>query len=342
MLNRNRLPDPVGYYRGQGFELKGRSLWRSERCPFHDDRRPSFRINTVDGGFYCPACDAKGGDIIDFHMAKFGLSFADAVVDLGADDGQARQNAPGSTIARAPAPRHPPKPDRAAEADSAGKLAQARGIWSAALPIEHDELSDFDAASHHAMPWTPPLPLTPIILYQFGRGCRFPPADGDLRFVPDLRLFGFSGPAMVAAITDVHDHERLQGLHITWLKQGDGICWGRGERRYLGSTRGGVVRLWPNEAVVYSLAVGEGIESCLCGAHLHAPVWSCMDAGGLARFPVLNGIESLTVFADNDPSGTGQRAAAECAERWMRAGRAVTVLMSDQVKNDIADEVSAC
>lgn len=319
MLDRGRLPDPVGYYRGQGFELNGRAIWRSERCPFHDDRHPSFRINTVDGGFYCPACDAKGGDIIAFHMAKFGLSFADAVIDLAADDGQARQNGPGSTIARAPVPKPQPKPDRAAEADSARKTARADAILRDAKLI----------------------PGTLVAEYLLSRGCRLPPADGDLRFVPDLRLFGFSGPAMVAAITDVHDHERLQGLHITWLKQGDGICWVRGERRYLGSTRGGVVRLWPNEAVVYSLAVGEGIETCLCGAHLHAPVWSCMDAGGLARFPVLNGVELLTVFADRDRSGTGQAAAATVAERWLAAEREVVVLTADQVGSDLADEVSA-
>lgn len=320
MLDRNRLPDPVSYYRGQGFELKGRSLWRSERCPFHDDRHPSFRINTADGGFYCPGCDAKGGDVIDFHMVRFGLSFVDAVRDLGADDGQTRQNAPGSTIARAPAPKPQPKPDRAAEADSERKRVQAGAIWRAALPIAG----------------------TPAAEYLFGRTGTLPPADcTDIRHMPDLRLFGFGGSAMIGRISAANDAAVGIGLHLTWLKR-DADRWVRTERRYLGRKSGGVVRIWPDEAVTYSLAIAEGIETALAASRLHSPVWACLDAGNLAAFPVLNGIESLTIFADNDASGTGQRAAADCAERWMRAGRAVTVLMSDQVKNDIANEVAAC
>jgi hypothetical protein len=236
MLDRHRLPDPVSYYRGQGFELKGRSLWRSERCPFHDDRHPSFRINTADGGFYCPGCDARGGDIIDFHMARFGLSFVDAVRDLGADDGQTRQNAPGSTIARAPVSRQPPKPDRAAEADSERKRVQAGAIWRAALPIAG----------------------TPVVEYLFGRTGTLPPADcTDIRHMPDLRLFGFGGSAMIGRISAANDAAVGIGLHLTWLNQ-DGGRWVRGERRYLGRKSGGAVRLWPDEAVTYSLAIAEG------------------------------------------------------------------------------------
>ena len=341
MLDRSRQPTIDAYCRDAGLTHRsGRGNVQRWDCDLAEHSHQGNLAITVDRGLWCCHGGCGGGDVIDLHMRRTGLSFADAVRDLGADDGQARQNAPGSTIARAPVSRYLPTPDRAAEVDSAGKLAQARGIWSAALPIEHDEFTDFDAASLHALPWMS-LPLTPIILYLFGRGCRFPPADGDLRFVPDLRLFRFSGPAMVAAITDVHDHERLQGLHITWLKQGDGILWVRGERRYLGSTRGGVIRLWPNEAVVYSLAVGEGIETCLCGAHLHAPVWSCMDAGGLARFPVLEGIDSLAVFGDRDRSGTGQAAAADVARARAAAGREAAILMSNELGCDIADEMAA-
>ena len=36
----------------------------------------------------------------------------------------------------------------------------------------------------------------------------------------------------------------------------------------------------------------------------------------MAKFPVLTGIEALTLFVDNDECGAGQRAAEECASRW--------------------------
>ena len=36
----------------------------------------------------------------------------------------------------------------------------------------------------------------------------------------------------------------------------------------------------------------------------------------MAKFPVLAGIEALTLLVDNDKSGAGQRAAEECASRW--------------------------
>jgi putative DNA primase/helicase len=41
--------------------------------------------------------------------------------------------------------------------------------------------------------------------------------------------------------------------------------------------------------------------------------------GSLAKFPIFHGIESLTIFADADP--TGLEAAQVCVDRWLFAGR---------------------
>jgi hypothetical protein len=41
----------------------------------------------------------------------------------------------------------------------------------------------------------------------------------------------------------------------------------------------------------------------------------------MAAFPVLNGIDALTVFADNDENGAGDTAAAKAIVRWREAGR---------------------
>lgn len=41
------------------------------RCPFHDDRKPSFKVNTAKGVFHCFGCQAKG-NVIDFVQRKEG------------------------------------------------------------------------------------------------------------------------------------------------------------------------------------------------------------------------------------------------------------------------------
>lgn len=103
--------------------------------------------------------------------------------------------------------------------------------------------------------------------------------------------------------------------------------------------RGGVIRVWPNEAVTRGLGIGEGIETALAAAHAFTPVWSVIDAGHMSKFPVLDGIESLVIFADHDDAGI--KAARTCAQRWADAGRDVRIVLPEQAGTDIADMVAA-
>jgi DNA primase len=48
------------------------------RCPFHEERTPSFSVNAMDKLFYCFGCQ-KGGDLIAFVKETEGLDFAQAV-----------------------------------------------------------------------------------------------------------------------------------------------------------------------------------------------------------------------------------------------------------------------
>jgi DNA primase len=48
------------------------------RCPFHDEKTPSFSVNPVDKLFYCFGC-LKGGDVISFVQETEQLDFAQAV-----------------------------------------------------------------------------------------------------------------------------------------------------------------------------------------------------------------------------------------------------------------------
>lgn len=176
------------------------------------------------------------------------------------------------------------------------------------------------------------------LAYLHARQCVVPPADGDLRYHPALRHWptGYTGPALVALVTDAETREPLT-MHFSWV-QGDGTKASiERPRLLLGGHRkaGGVIRLWPDEAVTYSLAVAEGVESALSLAHAHAPAWSCIDAGNLASLPVLPGVESLVIGQDHDASGI--RASRACAERWAAAGRAVYVVGAPRQGADLND-----
>jgi putative DNA primase/helicase len=96
-----------------------------------------------------------------------------------------------------------------------------------------------------------------------------------------------------------------------------------------------VVRLWPDAAVTTGLLIAEGVETALTAAHGFTPVWACIDAGNLANFPMLAGVEALTIVADHDRAGV--RAAEECAARWLEAGREVRVWASEVEGQDFND-----
>ena len=48
------------------------------RCPFHEERTPSFSVNVVDKFYYCFGCGAKG-DLITFVRETEQLDFAEAI-----------------------------------------------------------------------------------------------------------------------------------------------------------------------------------------------------------------------------------------------------------------------
>src|SRR5215207_10887541 len=50
----------------------------SGRCPFHEERTPSFSVNPVDKLYHCFGC-GKGGDAITFVRETENLDFAGAI-----------------------------------------------------------------------------------------------------------------------------------------------------------------------------------------------------------------------------------------------------------------------
>jgi hypothetical protein len=160
-----------------------------------------------------------------------------------------------------------------------------------------------------------------------------------LRFHPRCPWESGTAPCMVALWTDAITAEPTGGIHRTALTPtGEKI-----DKLSYGPNKGGVIRLWPDEAVQQGLVIGEGIETVLGAATrfvhqgtLLRPAWAAGDAGHLKNFPILAGIEAITILVDND--GTGQRDAATLMRRWAEADREVVRLKTEGVKdfNDLA------
>jgi len=136
----------------------------------------------------------------------------------------------------------------------------------------------------------------------------------DLRHLSEVRhaLRWHGGiRAVVSLMTDPVSGQPT-GVHRTFL-DGDGA---KIERKMLG--RQGVIRLSLDDAVTTSIGIAEGLEDALAILLSGwSPVWAATSAGAIARFPILAGIEALTVFADGDPPGI--RAAEICCTRWIAA-----------------------
>ena len=119
----------------------------------------------------------------------------------------------------------------------------------------------------------------------------------------------------------------------------------------LGPKDGAIIKLWPHSTISNHLVVGEGVETVLSAA-LHIrhrggllqPAWACVDAGNLAKLPVLPGVEFLAILVDNDEPDAkgrqaGQDAARKCSERWVSAGRQVRRLTPAEPGRDFNDIV---
>ena len=66
---------------GQHVDLKRAGGILKGKCPFHEEKTPSFTVNEEKGFYYCFGC-SEGGDIFNFLMQIEGIQFGDALRDL--------------------------------------------------------------------------------------------------------------------------------------------------------------------------------------------------------------------------------------------------------------------
>jgi hypothetical protein len=185
-----------------------------------------------------------------------------------------------------------------------------------------------------------PITGTAAEHYLTGRGLRFDDPLADvLRFHPrrarrDTDNKFECHPAMMALLCDIVSGVPVGIINIFLRPDGIDRIRDRKGKTVTGRAGNAAVMLSAFDEPTYGLTICEGIETGI-GLLMDgcAPVWACGSAGTLARFPVLAGIECLTIDADADE--TGINAARKAAARWRGAGR--DVVISAPATGDWAD-----
>ena len=164
---------------------------------------------------------------------------------------------------------------------------------------------------------------------RFHPGCPFRLETGET-----VRL-----PALTAVMRDDRT-DAFRGVHRTALAA-DGrakstVAYLGSAKKMLGAAGGASVKISPDEDVCSGLHIAEGIETALaCLSMGHRPIWAVMTAGAVGDFPVLAGIEVLTIFEDHDAAG--RKAAERCGSRWFQAGLTVRFIRPRDALTDFAD-----
>lgn len=259
-----------------------------------------------------------GGDIITFIQRERGCSFLaalDHAIDFVAGLPQSGPK---------PQPRSAPQRNDD-DGDQATRIARALAIWRESRAVA-GTLAESYLASRGLT-----LPASASEVLRFNARC---PWESGTR------------PALIGLITDIATDEPcgIQRVALNALGKKVGC-------KAMGRKTDGAVKLGP--VAGNELLIAEGLETTLSAAPLGftLPAWSLIDSGNLAKFPVLPGIERLTVAVDHDPERVvnghrkraGQDAAAECRARWEAPPqRTVRTLMPKTEGHDLNDLLREC
>jgi hypothetical protein len=303
-----RGTDMLALARAYGARLRRSGQELVGGCPVCGTGHDRFAIHPKRDLFHCRVCGKGGHGPIDLEMFLTGCSFVEAVHRL-TNTHRVPRFAPARVAASARKGEH--------DADAAKKFAQAERIWQQSLDIAGTAGEAYFARRGITLEGVPNF--------------------GGLRWRPNCPWEYGTAPCVLARFTDV----------LTGAPRG---IWRRpitgAKPKALGPAAGCVIRFWPDEDVSCGLVLGEGVETTLAAATraihrntLLRPAWAAGSAGNLENFPVLAGIDALTLLVDHDENGIGQKAARGCGKRYRAAGREVTLLMPDKVGDDFNDLV---
>ena len=185
----------------------------------------------------------------------------------------------------------------------------------------------------------------PARVYFRSRGiCNTALNTTDLRCHPHLSFQDEAGgegryPALIGLVRD-NDGTPVS-LHRTFLTRSGSklVVDGKTVRRLtpnVSDTKGRLIRLRPPLDGV--LGIAEGLETALSvTAATGIPVWSCISASMMPSVQPPSGVNTVLVFADNDCSQAGQKAAYALRDALVPQGVKVVVMLP---KLDRADHQS--
>jgi hypothetical protein len=159
--------------------------------------------------------------------------------------------------------RHEAK--RHAETEKRERTRRAAAIWNDAKPFRGSPAEPYLHDSRGIGDWLD----------------TFPHLDKVFRYHPSCPFGSERLPCMLALVRDIKT-DTPAAIHRTALKLGDRPE--RIDRKSLGPTGGGAIKISPNSEVTHGLLVGEGIETVLSASKEFSfrPVWSLIDKNNLA------------------------------------------------------------
>jgi hypothetical protein len=253
-----------------------------------------FAVNTRKAVWHCRGCD-RGGDTINLVRFVNGCSYGEALAFLG----------------RAGVP------NRGADARKADKDDHER--LKLALDL-------FDKA-HDAHG-------TPVEAYLASRKLDLPDGADTIRFHPHCAFGpGERVPCMIALFRHNLTDEPV-GIQRTRVPPKRWVRGMKMERKNLGPTGRGSIKIDNDVDVLYGLAIAEGLETALAGRMLgYRPAWATGGKGTLKRFPVLpEPVQSLSIHWEPDAAND----VWQCVKRWGAAGRE-TIRLDPLFGKDAAD-----
>lgn len=284
-------------------------------CPFHQTANKGAKKFRVKGDFaktgmmFCTCFNGGEGaqHVLNQYLHTRNVSFTDAIqnianviVGMTAEEYQRTNMTPQRIEA-----------DRKAAAEESAKLIEGiRRIWNATLSLDAPEALPARLYLRRRWVGTLGLPIQEV---------RFHPRL--YRSLPDDKHEYL--PAMVGIIR--RPDGKVSTVHRMWVTP-DGRKAPGDEPRMMYPVPpshpldGSAIRL--DEAIGPVINVCEGFETALSVRSLTGqPTWSCVSTWGLSNVVLPAHVRVVTVWADRDRSGDGEKAAARLVERLRAEGR---------------------
>ena len=276
-----------------GARLKPSTRYLVGPCPRGCASDDGFIIDPRKRLFLCRPTGGKegSGDIIAMAMHGLGCGYRDAVAFIVGET-----NRPPSAVTPRPPRRQMEEEEEAGE----GRVARPKAPTTTADAMRL---------------WSPavdPRPTPARIYLERDRNLSL---DDDLagsvmRWHPGLN-------ALLALFRNIETGEPQAILCIRLDRDAHLIK----PRMNTGPVAGAAIMI--DEEVTTGLHIGEGVETCLAARNFDLkPTWALGSTVAIGKFPVLAGVECLTLLQEND-GGKSERACVACAANWSAAGREV-------------------